>query len=119
MGGALSGAGVGATIGSVIPGIGTAIGAAAGAIVGALGGIFGASSARKRERAQEEMVKQQERTNALLERQNALAYASSIQGQMTSGGIVTGIMRDAFGQLVATVSGDQLQFVLQRSGGSR
>lgn len=119
LGGALSGAGVGATIGSVIPGIGTAIGAAAGAIVGALGGIFGASSARKRERAQEEMVKQQERTNALLERQNALAYASSIQGQMTSGGIVTGIMRDAFGQLVATVSGDQLQFVLQRSGGSR
>lgn len=119
LGGALSGAGTGAAIGSVVPGIGTAIGAVAGAVIGALGGIFGASSAKKQEKNQEAMLAEQRKQTALLERQNALTYASSIIGQMTSGGIVTGLMRDAFGQLVATVKGSDLQFVLQRAGGSR
>lgn len=119
LGGALAGAGTGAAIGSVVPGIGTAIGAAAGAIIGALGGILSASSAKKSEKAQEAMLAEQRKQTALLERQNALAYASSIIGQMTAGGVVTGVMRDAFGQLVATVKGSDLQFVLQRAGGSR
>ena len=65
------------------------------------------------------MLAEQRKQTALLERQNALTYASSIIGQMTSGGIVSGLMRDAFGQLVATVKGSDLQFVLQRAGGSR
>lgn len=119
LGGALSGAGTGAALGSVVPGLGTAVGAVVGAVVGALGGIFGASSARKQEKAQEAMLAEQRKQTALLERQNALTYASSIIGQMTSGGIVSGLMRDAFGQLVATVKGSDLQFVLQRAGGSR
>lgn len=119
LGGALAGAGTGAAIGSVVPGIGTAIGAAAGAIIGALGGILGASSAKKSEKQQDAMLAEQRKQTALLERQNALAYASSIMGQMTAGGVVTGIMRDAFGQLVATVRGDQLEFVLQRARASR
>ena len=119
LGGALTGAGTGAALGSVVPGLGTAVGAVVGAVVGALGGIFGASSARKQEKAQEAMLAEQRKQTALLERQNALTYASSIIGQMTSGGIVSGLMRDAFGQLVATVKGSDLQFVLQRAGGSR
>lgn len=119
IGGALAGAGTGAALGSVVPGLGTAVGAVVGAVVGALGGIFGASSAKKQEKQQEAMLAEQRKQTALLERQNALAYASSIVGQMTSGGVVTGIMRDAFGQLVATVKGSDLQFVLQRAGGSR
>lgn len=119
LGGALTGAGTGAALGSVVPGLGTAVGAVVGAVVGALGGIFGASSAKKQEKAQEAMLAEQRKQTALLERQNALTYASSIIGQMTSGGIVSGLMRDAFGQLVATVKGSDLQFVLQRAGGSR
>jgi len=119
LGGALSGAGTGAALGSVVPGLGTAVGAVVGAVVGAIGGIFGASSARKQENAQEAMLAEQRKQTALLERQIALTYASSIVGQMTSGGIVSGLMRDAFGQLVATVKGSDLQFVLQRAGGSR
>lgn len=119
LGGALAGAGTGAALGSVVPGLGTAVGAVVGAVVGALGGILGASSARKSEKAQEAQLAEQRKQTALLERQNALTYASSIVGQMTSGGIVSGLMRDAFGQLVATVKGSDLQFVLQRAGGSR
>lgn len=119
IGGALAGAGTGAALGSVVPGLGTAVGAVVGAVVGALGGILGASSARKQEKQQEAMLAEQRKQTALLERQNALTYASSIVGQMTSGGIVSGLMRDAFGQLVATVKGSDLQFVLQRAGGSR
>lgn len=119
LGGALTGAGTGAALGSIVPGLGTAVGAVLGAVVGALGGLFGASSARKREKQQEAMLAEQRKQTALLERQNALTYASSIIGQMTSGGIVSGLMRDAFGQLVATVKGSDLQFVLQRAEGSR
>lgn len=109
LGGALSGAGAGLAVGGPI---GAVIGGAIGAITGALG----AASAK---RIQEEQLAEQRKQTALLERQNALAYASQIMGQMTAGGAVTGIMRDAFGQLVATVKGSDLQFVLQRSGGQR
>lgn len=119
LGGALTGAGTGAALGSVVPGLGTAVGAVVGAVVGALGGILGASSAKKQEKQQDEILKEQRKQTALLERQNALTYASSIVGQMTAGGLVSGVMRDAFGQLVATVKGSDLQFVLQRAGGSR
>lgn len=109
LGGALSGAGAGLAVGGPI---GAVIGGAIGAITGALG----AASAK---RIQEEQLAEQRKQTALLERANALSYASSIMGQMTAGGAVTGIMRDAFGQLVATVKGSDLQFVLQRSGGQR
>src|SRR5690606_4601989 len=77
LGGALAGAGsgaaIGAALGSAVPVVGTII----GAVVGALGGILGASSARKSGKQQEAMLKEQRKTNALLERQNALTYASS------------------------------------------
>lgn len=112
VGGLLSGATSGAATGGWI-------GAIVGAVVGGAGSFFQASSAKKAEDQRNQMLREQRQANALLERQTALAYASSIMGQMTAGGVVTGIMRDAFGQLVATVRGDQLEFVLQRARASR
>lgn len=112
VGGLLSGATSGAATGGWI-------GAIVGAVVGGAGSFFQASAAKKAEDQRNQMISEQRQANALLERQTALAYASSIMGQMTAGGVVTGIMRDAFGQLVATVRGDQLEFVLQRARASR
>lgn len=116
LGGALSGAGVGAVLGSAVPGIGTAIGAAAGGLLGALGGIFGASSAKKQQRLQEEALIEQKKQTALMERQNALAYASQIVGRMAKGiGIISNADIDATGQVVlGTVTGEQINLVLER-----
>lgn len=119
IGGALSGAGTGALIGSVVPGIGTAIGAAAGAIIGGISGIIGASKAKKQEDLQQKQVELQKETNELLARQNALAYTTSIIGRMTTQGIVTRADINSFGQLTATISGKDLQFVLDRSKNGR
>lgn len=112
VGGLLSGATSGAATGGWI-------GAIVGAVVGGAGSFFQASAAKKAEDQRNQMIREQKAANALLERQTALAYASSIMGQMTAGGVVTGIMRDAFGQLVATVRGSDLEFVLQRARLSR
>ena len=104
-GGALSGAAAGMAFG--------VYGAAVGAIVGAMSGIFSASSAKKQEKLQEQQLAEQRKQTALLARQNALAWAANIIGQMTSNGMVTSIDRDARGQLVSRVSGKDLEFVLQ------
>src|SRR5690606_6460872 len=88
------------------------IGAIVGAVFGGLGSFFGASEAKKQEAIARDQLNEQKKQTALLERANALAYASSIIGQMTSSGFVSGITRDAFGQLVATVKGSDLQFIL-------
>jgi hypothetical protein len=120
IGGALSGAGEGALIGSAIaPGIGTLVGAVGGFIVGGISGIFGASKAKKQEELQQKQLEQQKLTNELLARQNALAYTSSIIGRMTQQGIVTGVDLNSFGELTATVSGKDLQFVLGRAANGR
>lgn len=119
LGGALAGAGTGAAIGSIIPGIGTAIGAVAGAVIGGLAGIFGASRANKERELQELQLAEQRKQTALMERQNALAYSSSIIGQMTNQGIVHSVDRDATGNLVATINGSDLQLILDRSKNQR
>lgn len=119
VGGALSGAAAGAAIGSVVPVIGTVAGAVVGGLVGAIGGIFGSSSARKK---QEELQKQQleeaKKQTALLEAQQR-AYTAQIIGRVTSQGVITGINVGATGQLVAVVSGKDLQFVLDRNKNGR
>lgn len=117
LGGALSGAGEGALIGTALGGpiVGTAI----GAVVGAIGGIFSASKAKKQEELQQKQLEAQQQTNELLARQNALAYTTSIIGRMTQQGIVTGVDLNSFGQLTATVSGKDLQFVLGRTANGR
>lgn len=122
-GGLLTGAGAGVLGGLAIGAAGGPIGALAGGIIGGglglVGGLFGAKKANKQ---QEELQKQQlaeaQKQTELL-RQQALAYTSSIIGKMTTNGIVTGVDINAFGELTATVTGKQLQFVLDRNTSSR
>jgi TP901 family phage tail tape measure protein len=119
IGGALSGAAAGASIGSIFPGYGTLIGGAIGFIAGGISGLLGASKAKKQEELQAAQLKAQQEGNALLLRQNALAYTTSIIGRMTQQGIVTGVDLNSFGQLTATVSGKNIQFVLDRVANGR
>lgn len=114
LGGLLSGAGTGAMIGSILPGIGTAIGAAVGGLVGLVGGLFGSSSAKKQQELEEMQLEEQKKQTALLERQNALAFTSSIIGQQTNQGIVTGVDRNAFGDIEFVIEGRKLKAVLDR-----
>lgn len=123
IGGALTGAatgagaaiGIGAALGSAAGPLGIGIGAAVGGLVGLFKGIFGAKKARKEEAIQAAQLAEQQKQTKLLERQNALAYASSIIGQQTNQGIVTGIERDATGNLVAKVAGKDMLLILERA----
>lgn len=120
IGAGLSGAASGAAAGAAIGGqTGSIWGAVAGGLIGAISGIFGASSARKQEKIQQEQLLEQKKQTALMERQNPLAWASNISGMMTVNGIVNGVERNAKGQLVAKVSGQDLMFILNRTGGER
>ncbi len=108
LGGALSGAASGFAIGSLFGG--PLVGGVIGGVIGALGGIFGASKAQKELQAQQ-LAEAKQQTDLL---RQSLAYTSSVIGRMTTQGIVTGVDVNAFGQLVAKVSGKDLQFVLDR-----
>jgi TP901 family phage tail tape measure protein len=119
VGGALSGAAYGAAIGSVVPVIGTVAGAVVGGIAGLIGGIFGSSKARKEEEERQKQQLEEEKKQTALLRQSALAYTSAIVGRMTANGIITNVDVGAQGQLVASVSGKDLQFVLDRNKKSR
>jgi len=114
VGGALSGAASGAAAGAAIGSKGGIWGAVAGGLIGALSGIFGASSARRQEKIQEQQLLEQKRQTALLERQSALAFTSSIIGQKTNQGIVTGVERNEFGDVVFEIEGRKLKAVLDR-----
>jgi TP901 family phage tail tape measure protein len=121
--GALAGAGSGLISGLAIGAAGGPIGAAGGAIIGGViglaGGLFGAKKANKQQEAlQQQQLDEAKKQTALL-RQQALAYTSSIIGKMTTNGVVTGVDINAFGELTATVTGKQLQFVLDRNSNSR
>lgn len=120
IGGALTGAGTGAVLGTtVFPGLGTLGGALIGGGIGLIGGLFGAKGARKKEQQlQEQQLAEAQKQTALL-RQQALAYTASITGKMTTAGIITGVDINSFGQLIATVSGKDLQFVLDRNSNGR
>lgn len=115
VGGALKGAGEGALIGSAFGPEGTVLGAIGGGLVGLVSGIFGASKAQKELQA-EQLAEAQQQT-ALLKA--SLAYTSSIIGRDTVNGIVTGVSVGATGQLVATIAGKDLQFVLDRANNGR
>lgn len=125
IGGALSGAGAGLGIGSMLTetlGKNAGIwGAAIGGVVGLVSGIFGGKKKRKEEERQRQQLEEQKKTNALLERMNALAYTSSIIGGKTTDGIVTGVNRNEFGQITVRVEGKDLVTVLGRQNaiGSR
>lgn len=115
VGGLLKGAGEGALIGSAIPVIGPLAGVIIGGLIGGISGLLGASKARKE--LQQQQLEQAKQQTALLKA--SLAYTSSIIGRETSNGIVTGISVGATGQLTATVSGKDLQFVLDRNSNGR
>lgn len=119
IGGALSGAATGAALGSVIPGLGTLVGAIGGGLLGAIGGIFGASKAKKQEELQRQQVELQKKQLEEQKRANALAYTSSIIGQMTNQGVVTGIDRDAYGNIVGKIEGKDLLLIIDRTQKSR
>lgn len=108
IGGALSGAGSMAATGN--PWL---IGA--GALIGGLSGIFGAKRARKQERLQREQLAEQKKANALLERMNALTYASSIIGGRTEYGVVSGVNRNEFGEVTFRIQGKDLVASLDRT----
>lgn len=121
--GALTGVATGATLGASIGAIGGPAGMAIGGLVGLIGGLFGGRSRRKERERQEELQRQQleeqRKQTRLMERQQMLAYSSSVIGQMTNQGVVTSVDRDEFGNLVASVRGDELQLVIDRSKSGR
>lgn len=127
LGGALSGAAAGAgaaiatgaALGTAAGPIGIAVGAGIGLLVGAIGGIFKANKARKQEELQKKQLAEAEKQTKLLERQNALAYTSSIIGRMTTQGVVKGVEVNEFGQLSTKIVGQDIAIVLDRANRSR
>lgn len=117
--GVLSGAGTGAALGSIVPGVGTLFGALGGALLGGLSSLFGSSKRKKEEELLRLQLEEQKKMVALQERQAALSYQSSVIGQRVNEGIVTAIDRDAFGNLKATISGKDLQLILDRTKSGR
>lgn len=115
IGGALQGAGEGAVIGTSFGPEGTVIGAIAGGLIGGISGLLSASKAQKA--LQQQQLEEAQQQTALLKA--SLAYTSQILGRDTAQGIVTGISVGAFGQLTATVSGKDLQFILDRNTNGR
>lgn len=114
-GGALQGAAAGAMMGSVIPGIGTVVGGVVGGVLGALGGLFGGKKREKELKLQEDQLAEQQKQTKLMERQNALAYASQVIGRYVEGaGVISNIDIDATGNLVAKVEGDDIYFIYNR-----
>ena len=108
VGGALSGAAAGTAI---MPGIGTAIGAGVGFLAGALSG----AKNKRQEKIIQEQLEEQKKANVLLERMSALTYASQIIGQKTEYGIVSGVRRNEFGQIVSVVQGQDIIMVADRT----
>lgn len=118
-GGALTGAATGAVAGAALGPGGALIGGVIGGVVGLIGGLFGAGKARKQEALQRKQLEEQQKQTKLLERQNALAYASSIIGRNTTSGIVTGVDVNEFGQVITKVSGSDLLIIHDKAVKSR
>lgn len=117
--GGLGGLVTGGSLGSIIPGIGTVAGALGGAFLGGISGLFGSKSARKQERIQEAQLKEQELMRKELERQSALAWDARIVGQMSNLGLVSGIDRGVFGDIIARIDGKDIVLAYDRSVNSR
>ena len=107
VGGALSGASAGLAFGPW--------GAAIGAVAGGVSGLLKASKNRRQEKILLQQYEEQKKANALLERMNALTYASQIIGQKTEYGIVSGVRRNEFGQIVSVVQGQDIIMVADRT----
>lgn len=119
IGGALSGAGAGVAVGAALGPGGALLGGLIGGGLGLLTGIFGANKAKKEEQLQQQQLNEQKRQTALLERANALAYASQIVGRQTINGIVSSVDINEFGNVITKVSGSDLLIVHDRSVANR
>ena len=107
IGGALSGAAAGMAFGPW--------GAAVGAVVGGVSGLLKAAKNKRQEKILLQQMEEQKKANRLLERMNALSYASQIIGQKTEYGIVSGVRRNEFGQIVSVVQGQDIIMVADRT----
>lgn len=119
VGGLLSGAGTGAAIGSLLGPAGTIVGGVVGGLVGAISGIFGSASARKKEEEQRQQQLEEAKKQTAIQKAQLDAYTSQIVGRVTAAGVISSVSVGAQGQLVANVSGKDLQFVLDRNKKSR
>lgn len=107
LGGALSGAAAGMAFGPW--------GAAIGAVVGGISGLLKSAKNRRQEKILLQQYEEQKKANALLERMNALTYASQIIGQKTEYGIVSGVRRNEYGQIVSVIQGQDIIMVADRT----
>lgn len=107
IGGALSGAAAGMAFGPW--------GAAVGAVVGGVSGLLKAAKNKRQEKILLQQYEEQKKANVLLERMSALTYASQIIGQKTEYGIVSGVRRNEFGQIVSVVQGQDIIMVADRA----
>ena len=90
-------------------------GAAAGALIGGISGFFKGKKAKKQEELQRKQLLEQQKANALLERINRLTYASQIVGGRTEYGVVSGVNRNEFGEIVFKINGSDLVASLDRT----
>jgi len=90
-------------------------GAAAGALIGGISGFFKGKKAKKQEELQRKQLLEQQKANALLERINRLTYASQIVGGRTEYGVVSGVNRNEFGEIVFKINGNDLVASLDRT----
>lgn len=114
IGGALSGAAAGLGIGAAFGAKGGPIGAAIGGFVGLLSGIFSSSAARKQERLMQEQLAEQRKQTAIQQRQLQLGFTASIIGQRTNQGVITGVDRNAFGDIEFILEGRTLKATLDQ-----
>lgn len=111
LGGALTGASAGMAFGPW--------GAAAGAVVGGISGLLKAAKSKRQEKILLQQYEEQKKANVLLERMSALTYASQIIGQKTEYGIVSGVRRNEFGQIVSVVQGQDIIMVADRANNKK
>lgn len=118
IGGFLSGAGTGALTGFTVGGVpGAVVGGIVGGVIGGISGIISAGNAKKAEELQKAQLAEQQKQTSLLQQQ--LAYTASVIGRVTAEGTLTQISIDAYGKLVATLSGKDIQLALDRTAKSR
>lgn len=116
LGGGLSGAAAGLSAGAATGAAGGgAYGAVIGAVVGMTAGILKEAKNRRQEKILIKQMEEQKKANRFLERMSALSYASQIIGQKTEYGIVSGVRRNEFGQIVSVVQGQDIIMVADRT----
>ena len=82
-------------------------------------GILKQAKNRRQEKILIKQMEEQKKANRLLERMSALTYASQIIGQKTEYGIVSGMKRNEYGQIVSVVQGQDIIMVADRTNNGK